>query len=561
MINDTLLGVAAFLPILIALVLMVIFRVSAAKAMPIALLTTIVIAVSLWNLPISYVMALSIKGLLNAIGLLIIIFGALLILYVLKQSGAMETIQYGMQNISKDMRVQAIVIAYMFGAFVEGAAGFGTPAALGAPLLLALGFPPVAAAIICLVFNSFPVTFGAVGTPILVGLKPVEAYLADSVTFEIFAKHVGEISSLLHLPAIFLLPIFMLGFITRYYGENKSWREGFRAWKFCLFAGVAFATPYTTLAWLLGPEFPSLIGGLVGLSLVILAAKNSWFTPKDKIWLFGEKNKWEQNWVGDISISNTNFKPHMSQFMAWLPYMLIGAILVITRISSFGIKGWLQDPSRALIIENILGYKGVSEKIDLLYLPGIIPFVLVSISVIFLHKMPFNNVVAAWSETFKKIKNPTIGLISSVALVVIFRNSGVNPSLEQGVQALPSMPIALANLMGLYLADIWTFVASYIGGLGSFITGSNTVSDLLFAEFQWNISTSAGLSSDLILAAQAAGGAMGNMICIHNIIAVCAVVGLAGREGFILKKTFLPFVLYGLSIGIMVTIFNFYNVF
>lgn len=165
----SLLAFVALVPILVALVLMVGLRMGAMKAMPIAWLTCAAGAVFVWNLPVNYVAALSIQGAISAVGVLIIVFGALLILHTLQYSGGMETIQYGMQGISKDMRIQAIIIGYMFGAFIEGAAGFGTPAALAAPLLLSLGFPPLAAAVLCLVFNSFPVTFGAVGTPIIVG--------------------------------------------------------------------------------------------------------------------------------------------------------------------------------------------------------------------------------------------------------------------------------------------------------------------------------------------------------------------------------------------------------
>ena len=158
------LALIAALPIALALVLMVGFRWPATKAMPLAWLVTAVAGVAVWSLPVGYVAALSIQGIITAIGILIIVFGAILILHTLRDSGGMETIQCGMQSISPDMRVQAIIIGYLFAAFIEGAAGFGTPAALAAPLLLALGFPPLAAAVICLVFNSFPVTFGAVGT-------------------------------------------------------------------------------------------------------------------------------------------------------------------------------------------------------------------------------------------------------------------------------------------------------------------------------------------------------------------------------------------------------------
>ena len=177
------------------------------SAMPLAWLVCAMGAFFVWKLPVSYIAALSLQGIVVAIGVLIIVFGAILILYTLKQSGGMETIQYGMQNISRDRRIQAIIIGYMFAAFIEGAAGFGTPAALAAPLLLALGFPPLAAAVVCLVFNSFPVTFGAVGTPVLVGFKSLTPLVDTAVAsgaaginftnFESFAKIIGQWATVL----------------------------------------------------------------------------------------------------------------------------------------------------------------------------------------------------------------------------------------------------------------------------------------------------------------------------------------------------------------------------
>ena len=176
-----LLAMVAVLPILVALILMVGMRWPATKAMPLAWLVCAVSGILVWGLSPGYVAALTLQGIVTAIGVLIIVFGAILILFTLEKSGGMETIQYGMQNISRDKRVQAIIIGYMFAAFIEGAAGFGTPAALAAPLLLALGFPAMAAAIICLVFNSFPVSFGAVGTPIVMGLSPLKPILDAGV--------------------------------------------------------------------------------------------------------------------------------------------------------------------------------------------------------------------------------------------------------------------------------------------------------------------------------------------------------------------------------------------
>ena len=558
----SLLAFVALVPILVALVLMVGLRMGAMKAMPIAWLTCAAGAVFVWNLPVNYVAALSIQGAISAVGVLIIVFGALLILHTLQYSGGMETIQYGMQGISKDMRIQAIIIGYMFGAFIEGAAGFGTPAALAAPLLLSLGFPPLAAAVLCLVFNSFPVTFGAVGTPIIVGFgasikSVVEAAVSAGTLGSVdqFFKLIGETVTLMHGPMIFILPIFMLGFITRFFGPSRSWSDGFGAWKFCVFAAVAFIVPYFLLAWVVGPELPSLTGGLVGLGIIVFSAQRGFCVPKD-IWTFGDPAKWEKDWTGEISFAGkTEFKPHMSQFMAWLPYILIGVILVVTRIDSLGLKGWL-NAHGAISFNGILGFPKVNESLKLLYLPGTIPFILVAIITILLHKMSSDKAVKASVETTKKMKAATISLIASVALVKIYQGSGFDPAIAEAVKAggatfLPSMPLAMATAIAGMLGSIWPLFASFVGGLGAFITGSNTVSDMLFGLFQWDIAGQLNLPRTVIVAAQAAGGAMGNMICIHNIVAACTVVGLVNREGDILKRTFWPFMLYGIVVGIV----------
>ena len=113
------------------------------------------------------------------------------------------------------------------------------------------------------------------------------------------------------------------------------------------------------------------------------------------------------------------------------------------------------------------------------------------------------------------------------------------------------MPLAMAKTMAAFAGSLWPMLAAYVGGLGAFITGSNTVSDMLFANFQWDIAGQLSLPRQIIVASQAVGGAMGNMICIHNIVAACAVTGLIGREGLILRRTFWPFLLYGIVVGII----------
>ncbi|MHC6203192.1 L-lactate permease [Breznakiellaceae bacterium SP9] len=574
-----LMAIIAIIPIIVALVLMVGFRWGAMKAMPIAWLCCVIAAIAVWRLPVPYVAALSLQGISSAVSVLIIIFGALLILHTQQYSGAMETIQYGMQRISKDMRVQGIIIGYMFSAFIEGAAGFGTPAALAAPLLLSLGYPPMAAAIMCLVFNSFPVTYGAVGTPIITGFGTSIKTVVDQViaagqleSMDQLLKLISKTVPFMHIPMAFIIPIFMLGFITRFFGKNKLWKEGFGAWKFCVFAAFAFSVPYGILAWFVGPETPSLLGGLIGLGIVIVGAKNGFCLPKDQVWTFGEHKNWDKSWTGTIAFEQKELKARMSQFMAWFPYILIGFILVVTRVNwgghlvdgkmvyAFPLKAILNQNFGLFDFKNILGYPGVNDaSIKLLYLPGTVPFVLVALLCIVLHKIPGDKVKAAWTATLKKMIPATISLCASVALVKIFQGSGnfTDPALKEllgaaGVDVnIFSMPRTMAEAVYGVVGPAWPMIASFVGGLGAFITGSNTVSDVLFAQLQWDIAELLNLPKQVILSAQGVGGAMGNMICVNNVVAVGAVTGLLNREGEMIKRTFWPFLLYGIVAGIV----------
>ena len=568
------LALLAVVPILVALILMVGLRWPSTRAMPLAFITSVILAMLVWKLSALQVGALFIQGTINAIGVLIIVFGAILIYYTLTYSGAMETIQAGMTKVSPDRRVQAIVIGYMFGAFIEGAAGFGTPAALAAPLLLGLGFPPLCAAVMCLVFNSFPVTFGAVGTPVIMGFAslkeigitamakvglapaPIPGTEVDGTPF---FKLIGETVTLMHGPMAFILPIFMLGFMTRFFGRNKSWKEGFAAWSYCILAGVCFAVPYFLVAWLAGPEVPSLIGGAMGLGLLVWLTRMGVCVPKGN-WQFAPQAEWQPSWTGSIKASDvTEYKEHMSQLMAWMPYILCGLILVVTRVPYFGLKQHMVG-AVTLPWKDILGVKGVSASIDLLWLPGTIPFILVALITIALHGMSGAKVAGAWKTTCNKMVAPTIALIAAVSMVSIFKGSGMTTEVLADGSTMPSMPLAMATICAAATGQAWPALASYIGGLGAFITGSNTVSDMLFANFQRDVAQQLGYNvkqSIAVVAAQGAGGAMGNMICIHNIVAACAVLGMIGREGDILKQTIWPFLLYSIPVGIVACILCF----
>ena len=548
----------ALIPIGVALVLMVGLRWPATKAMPLAWLAAAVSGALVWKMPLGFILAATLGGFGGAFNILIIVFGAIVILYTLRDSGAMETINHGFHGITTDRRIQAIIIGFMFGAFLEGAAGFGTPAAIAAPLLLSLGFPPLAAAIVCLVFNSVPVSFGAAGTPIRFGLANLEPQIDTALQASStlgfadmagFFEVIGRWVSTFHALAGIVVPLFVVCFLTRYFGQNKSWREGLGVWKFSLFASISFLVPYVATAFLIGEEFPSLLGGLIGLAIIVFGAKKGWFMPEQP-WDFGPQSTWAKEWTGQIATTEKlDFKPSMSLIKAWTPYVLIGLILVATRVSFLPFRAWLD--SVTVSWSQILGYETVNVAIQPLFLPGVVPFILVALMTIFIHGMKGHQVKAAWTDSVHRMKSPTIALFFAVALVEIFRQSA-NNSL-----GYPSMPLTMAETTAAWAGQSWPFFASYVGALGAFITGSNTVSDLLFSEFQYGIASELSISRQIIVALQVVGGAMGNMVCIHNIVAVSATVGLVGMEGVIIRRNVIPMLLYGLIVGTAGLIFTY----
>lgn len=543
---NSFLSLLAFIPILLLFVLMVWARFPAIKAMPVTWIVTLGLAYYVWGVPVNTLLASNISGLVVAFQIMLIVFGALSLLFMLQESGAIASINRGFTKISSDRRVQAIIIAWFFGGFIEGAAGFGTPAALVAPLLMSLGFPALAAAIIALAFNSTPVSFGAVGTPTLLGIgsslespSVIQSVTDSGGTFNSFIHDVGAWSAAMHIIPSTLLLVLVSGLLTRFFGEKKSFREGLEIWPFALFSSLCFLVPYFLSAWLLGPEFPSIIGPLVGLAIIVPTAKAGFLIPK-KVWDFPERGKWPLSWLGSIQAENTGQNKPVPLFRAWIPYILIGLLLVVSRVPSLGIGSWLSGIS--LKITNIFG-TGLSSSFEPLKNPGLFPFILITLFGFLFFRMSREQSVFVWKETFSKIKMPAVALVFAVPMVRLMMDSGNNGS------GFPGMPIVLANYLAGLSHGIWPLFAPFVGALGTFIAGSNTVSNMLFSIFQYSIAENLGISKTIILSLQNVGGAIGNMICVHNIIAVCATVGLTGVEGLIIKRNIVPVVIYGLIAG------------
>ena len=555
--NETLLALLAFSPIVVAAILLVGLNWPAKKAMPVAFGLTVLIALFGWDMSSTRVLASVFQGFGITVSVLWIVFGAIFLLNTLKHTGAITTIRNGFTDISADRRVQAIIIAWCFGSFIEGASGFGTPAAIAAPLLVAIGFPALAAVLMGMMIQSTPVSFGAVGTPIIVGVNKGldthnigESLVAHGSTWDAYLQQITSSVAMIHATVGVMIPVLMAMMLTRFFGKNKSWTEGLDILPFALFAGAAFTIPYALTGVFLGAEFPSLIGGLVGLAIVVTAAKRGFLVPKSQ-WDFESEDKWPAEWLGSLKIDlddNTGDNK-MSMARAWAPYVLLAVTLVASRVSP-EFKGFLKSVS--LSFSNILGETGVSTAIQPLYLPGGI-LVFVALVAVLIQGRSTAPLAKAFGESSKTLIGAGFVLVFTIPMVRIFINSGVNAA------DLASMPVTTANFAADLVGSAFPALSATVGALGAFIAGSNTVSNMMFSQFQFEVAQTLTISSAVVVALQAVGAAAGNMIAIHNVVAASATVGLLGREGATLRKTVIPTFYYLVMTGIigLVVIYGF----
>lgn len=545
----------ALTPILTVFLLLVVLRLPAKSAMTASYLVTASLALFVWQTGTAKVAAATTNGVIVALTILFIVFSAILLLNTLKESGAMMAIRRGFMDITPDRRVQAIIVAWLFCSLVEGSSGYGTPSAVGAPLLLALGFPAMAAVMVVLIIQSTPVSFGAVGTPLLLGVWSGidnKQDLADSIEPLTVADYLLQITAnvgFFHALIGVLIPLILSAFLTRFFGEKKSFVEGLKVWPFALFAGICFTLPYFLVAKYLGPEFPSLVGGFIGLLIVIPAAKRGFLMPKE-IFDFGPRENWDKEWLGTLAQEDfdDNASPKFSVLRAFSPYAIVIGLLIVTRIIE-PLQKFLTGDSATIVFSNLYG-SDISSKIQMLYSPGTI-LIITSLLCMWIFGMNKGEVKRSWSNSAKTMVAAAPALLLSVPMVQVFINSG--SSIDVATD-LPAMPILLAQSASDAFAQTWPLVSPWIGAMGAFIAGSNTISNMMFSYFQWSTASQIGLSTDLaaqVVALQAIGGAAGNMISVHNVVAACAVVGLVNKEGYVIRKTLVAMTYYVVQAGFL----------
>ena len=468
------------------------------------------------------------SGLISTLTPITVIFGAILFNRMMETTGSINVIRHWLGNINPNPIAQLMIIGWAFAFMIEGASGFGTPAAIAAPILMGLGFNPLRVAIFTLVMNSVPVSFGAVGTPTWFGFGSLNLSDAEILT-------IGKHTSLIHFIAGFIIPVIALSFIS-------TWQEIRKNIVFVYLSILACTIPYALLA-LVNYEFPSLVGGAIGMLLSVWFANNG-------IGLSKEYKK-------DEAIQKL---PMATVIKALSPLGILIGILVITRIKQLGLKGLMTDNtplfnlpmgiwdfqiSRSLILNfnNIFG-QGVNDKYQTLYVPALIPFVVTVLLAIWLFKTSKKETQQIFVTTAKQVKKPFFALLGALIMVKLMLVGG-------DASMVKTIGKEFADLAGKH----WIYSASYLGAIGAFFSGSNTVSNLTFGGIQMQIALDTGLSATLVLALQSVGGAMGNMVCINNIVAVCSVLDVHNQEGAIIKKTFIPMFIYGVITAIVAVLF------
>ncbi len=511
----------ALFPLLSVLFFLVFLRWPARKAMPLCLLGTLILSAAVWSVSSLHIAAAIAEGLVIAATVLWVVFGALLLLNVLESNGSFLLIRRGFASISSDHRIQLLFVGWLLVAFLEGAAGFGTPAAIAAPLLIALGFRPLAAVVLTLIADSVPVSFGAIGTPVLVGLTNG----LPGVSPELIEQSAITAASI-DLFCASLIPVLMCLLLCRYFSDTPGWRSGLAIAPLALLSGLCYSLPAYLVARYLGPEFPSLLGALAGLVLLTLLVRSGIAVPATLWRCDNETNK---------SVEEHSAAPsRLSLFKAWGAYLLLAVLLVISRLEFLPFKAALQ--ALQLNWSEIFG-SSLSTSVQPLYLPGTL-FVLTVLLLLPWQSKRRQLMRKATTESLSRIWPAAITLASAVPMVRLFLHSDLNNA------DLPAMPMYLAAMASQHLAEVWLWCAPWVGALGSFIAGSATFSNLMFASMQQQLATDSNLPLHLVLALQMLGANAGNMLCVVNVVAAASVVKLTGQEGQIMRFTLLPMALY-----------------
>ncbi|MCX7749921.1 MAG: L-lactate permease [Clostridia bacterium] len=506
--------IMAFIPIAWLVFSLGKLKMKAYKASLTALILTLLISGIFFNMPVNFIAQASLEGIMLALYPIIwVIISALFVYNVTVETGSMAQIKKMLSGLSSDRRIQGLILAFGFGGFLEAVAGFGTAVAIPASILAAMGFNPVLAATVCLIANTIPVAFGVLGIPVIT--------LSQVTSLPV--KELSVYTSLQLIPFVILLPFVLIFAVT---GSFKNVKGVIGV---SLASGTAFAAGQTLTAMYVGPELAAVVGALASLVVIVTWIK---LRPVKRVWLFeGEKGDKEEA-REKISLKGA--------LAAWAPYLLILGMIFIIRFLPF--LGFLNEYPFVLKQQFYFGPGGKALAFQWLSGGGTILFISAVIGGL-IQGAAFKKIFGILLKTLRQVDKTIVTVLSIVVLAKLMGYSGM----------VNSIAAALAAVSG----SLYPLIAPFIGALGTFLTGSDTSSNVLFGSLQKQTAIQLGINQEWLTAANASGATAGKMISPQSISIAVSSTGLQGNEGRIFGTTLKYCLVYVIFMGLLVFAFSF----
>ncbi len=535
----------ALIPIIFFFLALAVFRLKGSVAGTITVILALLVALFLYQMPLTLALSSAIYGFFYGLWPIAwIIIGAVFLYKVTVKTGQFDIIRSSILSLTEDQRLQMLLVGFAFGTFLEGAAGFGAPVAITAALLVGLGFKPLYAAGLCLIVNTAPVAFGAMGIPIIV------AGQVSGVETHAISQMVGR-----QLP--FIVPI-VLVWIMAIMDGWRGVRETFPA---IVVGGGSFAIAQFLTSNYIGPELPDITAAIA--SLVSLTLLFKVWQPKH---IFRFENQVDgKNQRGDTTrvsapLPTTHYS--LAQIIkAWMPFAILTAMVSLWSIKPFKdlfVKGKDGHPDGALVdmvmsinvpylhnavqklppvVTKITDYAAI-YKFDWFSATGTAIMLAAIISIVMLKMRP-KQALSTFGETINELRTPIYSIGMVLAFAFIANYSGLSATLA----------LALAHT-----GKAFTFFSPFLGWLGVFLTGSDTSANALFAALQATTARQIGVPEVLLVAANTSGGVTGKMISPQSIAIACAATGLVGKESDLFRFTVKHSIIFTIMMGVLITL-------
>jgi L-lactate permease len=522
----------ALIPIVFFFLALAVFRMKGSVAGTITVALAFLVSMFLYKMPVTMALASMVYGFFYGLWPIAwIIIGAVFLYKISVKTGQFDIIRSSILSLTEDQRLQMLLVGFAFGTFLEGAAGFGAPVAITAALLVGLGFKPLYAAGLCLIVNTAPVAFGAMGIPII-------------VAGQVSGVDTMEISQMVGRQLPIMVPIVLVWIMA----IMDGWRGVKETWPAILVGGGSFALAQFLTANYVGPELPDITAAIA--SLVSLTVLLKFWQPKH-IFRFDNEHQVDSN----IALASQR-KYSIGQIIkAWSPFAVLTAMVTLWSIKPFkdlfAKDGALSDlvisikvPFLHQMIQKLPPVVAEAKDYDAIYkfdwlsATGTAIMIAAIITIIYL-KMKPKDAVATFAETVNELKTPIYSIGMVLAFAFIANYSGLSATLA----------LALAHT-----GQAFTFFSPFLGWVGVFLTGSDTSANALFSALQATTAQQIGVPEVLLVAANTSGGVTGKMISPQSIAIACAAVGLVGKESDLFRFTVKHSITFTVMIGIIITL-------